>query len=266
MSEKPSWYEFQEEICSYFRSIGASAETNVAMQGARTSHDVDILIKTKYLGEDLVWIVEAKQWKSRVNKLQVLALRTIAEDIGVDRAFIISEVGFQSGAHEAAKNTNVKLKTYGELKTDTRHFVESEIIKTYRKRLELIEARYWSHKKSIRKKYGLRGEIWDFPVNFSGITLLQTAQDAILAAEANEYPISLETFLVEKRGDLTAENFQQLSNWLNLNLNFIDEKILLAEIEMLKHGDFEPDLCLRDHLEVSPLKLYEAGIKKSKEE
>lgn len=266
MSEKPAWYQFQEDICSYFRSIGASAETNVTMQGVRTSHDVDVLIKTKYLGEDLVWIVEAKQWKNRVNKLQVLALRTIAEDIGVDRAFIISEVGFQSGAHEAAESTNVKLKTYEELKTDTRHLIESEIIKTYKKRLELIEARYWSHKKSIRKKYGLRGEIWDFPVNFSGLTLLQTAQDAILAAEANEYPINLETFLVEKQGDLTATNFQQLVNWLNLNLNFIDEKVLTAEIEMIKHGDFKPDLCLREHPEVSPLKIFAAAFKKNREE
>ncbi|KVV03109.1 MULTISPECIES: restriction endonuclease [unclassified Pseudomonas] len=263
---KPNWYQFQEDICSYFRSIGASAETNATVQGVRTSHDVDVLIKTKYLGEDLVWIVEAKQWKSRVNKLQVLALRTIAEDIGVDRAFIISEAGFQSGAYEAAENTNVKLKTYEELKTDTRHLVESEIIKTYKKRLELIETRYWSHSKSIRKKYGLRGEIWDFPVNFSGMTLLQTAQDAIFAAEANEYPINLETFLAEKQGDLTATNFQQLVNWLNLNLNFIDEKILVAEIEMLKHGDFKPNLRLRDHAATSSLKMYAAAIKMSREE
>ncbi|AJG13529.1 restriction endonuclease [Pseudomonas plecoglossicida] len=210
--------------------------------------------------------MEAKLWKSRVNKLQVLALRSIADDIGADRAFIVSGAGFQSGAHEAAKNTNIKLKTYEELKVDTRHLVESEIIKTYKKRLELIEARYWSHKKSIRKKYGLRGEIWDFPVNFSGMTLLQTAQSAILAAESNEYPISLETFLVEKQGDLTAENFQQLINWLNLNLNFIDEKILLAEIEMIKHGDFDPELCLRDHLDVSPLKLFAAATIKGQKD
>ncbi|MDF9620331.1 restriction endonuclease [Pseudomonas entomophila] len=208
MPEKPTWYQFQEDICSYFRSIGASAETNVTMQGVRTSHDVDVLVRTKYLGEDLVWIVEAKQWKSRVNKLQVLALRTIVEDVGADRAFIISEVGFQSGAYEAAESSNVKLKTYEELKIDTRHFVESEIIKAYKKRLELIEARYWSHKKSIRKKYGLRGEIWDFPVNFSGMALLQTAQAAIFSAETNDYPINLETFLVEKKGDLIATNFQ----------------------------------------------------------
>lgn len=244
MASHPEWYQFQEDICSYFISIGANAETNVTVQGVRTTHDIDILIKTKYLGEDLTWIIEAKKWKSRVNKLQVLGLRTIADDIGADRAFIISEAGFQSGAYEAAENTNVKLKTYEELKTDTRELVESEIIKTYKKRLELLEVRYWSHSKSIRKKYGLRGEIWDFPVNFSGQMLLNTAEYAIDLAEKKEYPINLETFVIEKVGELVANNFQQLINWLNLNLNLLDEKLLKAEAKMIENNDFHPSIRL----------------------
>lgn len=265
MNQHPEWFLFQEEICSYFNSIGASAETNVTIQGVRTSHDIDILVRTKYLGEDLVWIVEAKKWKSRVNKLQVLGLRTIAEDIGADRAFIISEAGFHRGAYEAATNTNVKLKTYEELKKDTQDLIESEIIKSYKRRLELIETRYWSHSKSIRKKYGLRGEIWDFPVQFSGLTLLQTAQSAIISAEKKEYPINLETFLAEKRGELSANNFQQLINWLNLNLNFIDEKILIAEIKMIENGDFNPVLVLRDQAHISPIKMFAAAMETARE-
>lgn len=244
MATHPEWYQFQEDICSYFISIGASAETNVTMQGVRTTHDIDVLVKTKYLGEDLTWIIEAKKWKSCVNKLQVLGLRTIADEIGADRAFIISEVGFQKGAYEAAENTNVKLKTYEELKTDTRELVESEIIKTYKKRLELLEIRYWSHSKSIRKEYGLRGEIWDYPVNFSGSMLLNTAEYAIDLAKKKEYPIHFDTFLAEKVGDLIAHNFQQLINWLNLNLNFLDEKLLKAEAKMIENNDFHPSIRL----------------------
>ena len=246
MNKNPDWFQFQEDICTYFNSIGASAETNVKVKGIRTNHDIDVLVKTKYLGEDLVWIIEAKKWKSRVNKLQVLGLRTIADDIGADRAFIISEAGFQSGAHEAAENTNVKLKTYEELKIDTRELVESEIIKSYKKRLSLLEIRYWSHNKSIRKQYGLRGEMWDFPVNFSGQTLLWTALGAIISAEKKEYPIDLETYYEDKKGELIAQNFQQLSNWLNLNLNHLDEKILKAEALMIKNGDFNPEIWFKE--------------------
>ena len=171
MALHPEWYQFQEDICSYFISIGANAETNVTVQGVRTTHDIDILVKTKYLGEDLTWIIEAKKWKSRLNKLQVLGLRTIADDIGADRAFIISEAGFQSGAYEAAEN-------------------------------------------------------------------------AIDLAEKKEYPINLETFVVEKVGELIANNFQQLINWLNLNLNLLDEKLLKAEAKMIENNDFHPSIRL----------------------
>ena len=40
------WFKFQEVICDYFKSIGAEAKTNVSVQGVRTSHDIDILVKT----------------------------------------------------------------------------------------------------------------------------------------------------------------------------------------------------------------------------
>ena len=69
------WFIFQEEICEHFNAIGAEAETNVSLTGVRTSHDVDVFVKTKFLGIDLKWIVEAKHWKRKVNKGHVLALR-----------------------------------------------------------------------------------------------------------------------------------------------------------------------------------------------
>lgn len=240
--EDKDWFKFQEDICSHFISIGASAKTNVTVQGVRTKHDVDVLVKTKFLGEDLTWIVEAKKWKSKVSKDKVLTLRTIADDIGVNKAFIISEAGFQLGAYEAAENSNVALRTFEDLKRDTREFVEAEIIKFYKKRLELLEIRYYSHSKKMRKKYGLRDEIWDFPIQFSGFHLLLTAHRAIKAAEVMDYPIDLETNIEEKNGDLFANNFQQLTNWLNVNMNYFEEKMLRAEDAMMKNGDFRPVL------------------------
>lgn len=243
MANNKDWYKFQEEICDYFNSIGAESKTNVTIKGVRTTHDIDILVQTKFLGQDLLWVIEAKKWKYKVNKLQVLGLRTIVDDIGADRGFIISEVGFQKGAIEASNNTNIKLKTFNELKTDTKDLVESEILKSYKKRISILEARYWSHSKSIRKKYGLRGDIFD-SLKFSGQILLAIIEATILLAEKKEYPISLDTMLEIKTGELRADNFQQLCNWLNLNLNLLDEMIIKAEIEMQKNGDFHPNISL----------------------
>lgn len=241
MSKDSDWFKFQEDIKIHFDSIGADADTNVRVRGVRTCHDVDVLVKTKFLGENITWIVEAKHWKSKVTKAQVLALRSIVDDIGADRGFIISIAGFQSGAFEAAENTNVKLKTFEDLKSDTKGFIESEILKTFYKRLLLLEDRYWSHSKSVRIEYGLRHDIIDFSMHFTGQQLLTTARTAILAAEERNYPIDLESFLKEQKGDKVAHNFQQLSMWLNLNLNHFEEKLLMAEWEVYKNGDYQPD-------------------------
>ncbi|NQY30660.1 MAG: restriction endonuclease [Flavobacteriaceae bacterium] len=91
---KKEWYNFQEEICEHFKFIGASAETNVRIKGVRSHHDIDILVKTKFLGEDLLWVIEVKKWKEKVSKLHILALRTIVDDIGAYKGFIISENEF----------------------------------------------------------------------------------------------------------------------------------------------------------------------------
>ena len=119
MGKSSNWYNFQEEICAYFNSIGTDAKTNQTIQGVRTRHDIDVFVKTKFLGEDMIWIIEAKDWQTNIPKEKVLALRTIVDDIGADRGFIISQKGFQSGAYEASQNTNIKLKTFQELKQTT---------------------------------------------------------------------------------------------------------------------------------------------------
>lgn len=240
MATVPAWFDFQEKIKDYFLSIGANAETNQRIEGVRTCHDVDIYVQTRFLGENMTWIVEAKHWNSRVSKLHVLALRTIVDDIGADRGFIVSSAGFQKGAIEAADKTSVRLKTFEELMKDTGEAVESEILKGHEKRLRIIEERYWSHSKAVRIQYGLRHDIMDFPWKFAGQQLLMTARKAIALARARHYPIDLETFLQEQKGDSIALNFQQLINWLNLNLNHFDEKLFLAEDAMFKNGDYSP--------------------------
>ena len=64
-------------------------------------------MKSHQVGFDVIWLVECKRWRRRVTKLHVLALREIVADVGADRGILLSEVGFQSGAVEAAKLTNV---------------------------------------------------------------------------------------------------------------------------------------------------------------
>ena len=106
-----NWQEYQEEVAAFFRSLGLEAETNVTVKGVRTTHDIDVLVKSRHVGFTVVWIIECKHWKRRVTKLHVLALREIVADLGADRGILLSEGGFQSGAIEAAALTNVHVNS-----------------------------------------------------------------------------------------------------------------------------------------------------------
>lgn len=71
------WRDYQEEAAEFFRSLGLDASTNVSVDGVRTTHDVDVLVRSHHAGFDVLWLVECKLWKTPVSKLHVLALREI---------------------------------------------------------------------------------------------------------------------------------------------------------------------------------------------
>lgn len=110
------WKEFQEITAQVFRQVGCSAEVDVPIQGVRFIHDIDVYVTFKNFGFEEKWIIECKFWKSNIPKEKVLALKSIVDDVGAHRGLIISEKGFQTGAINGSKNTNIELITLNELK------------------------------------------------------------------------------------------------------------------------------------------------------
>ncbi|AWM91709.1 restriction endonuclease [Pseudomonas sp. 31-12] len=243
MSQKrknSDWYKFQEKIKEHFESLGAIARTNVRTQGARASHDIDILVSPKFFGKEITWIVEAKNWSNNVSKEKVMALLSIVQDIGADRGFIISNKGFQKAALECVRNTNITLANFEEFKESTKDFVNTEVIKHYELRLKLLHARYWAHPKRIRRDYNLRHDICSLSP-FSGTTLLGFIEHVIQGIKRKNYPISTDTGLEINIGEKQIHDFHQACNWLNLNLNLLDQQLLKAEMMMMKNGEFRPE-------------------------
>ncbi|EIV3801644.1 TPA: restriction endonuclease [Klebsiella aerogenes] len=234
------WFKFQEQICEHFRNLGAKAETNVTIQGPTASYDIDVLVTSKYLGTEFIWIIEAKYWKTNIPIEKVNALTTIVKNTGADRGFIISKVGFQQGAIDASKFNNISLLTFNELRSNTEHLLQIETLKMHFNRLTILSGRYWGHTKSIRKSYNLRGDIVDPGINFSG-TLLIMMIGEILRQEKIIYPIRIHPIMDDRVGEEYINNFSELNNWFHLNLNHLDRRIFEAETKMIKNGDFNPD-------------------------
>lgn len=110
------WMQYQEDSATFFRSLGLRADVETTVHGTRGEHDVDVLVRGNLYGVKFVWIIECKAWRSNIPKEKVMALAAIVEDVGADRGFLLSEVGFQSGAIQQARKRNITLTSIQDLR------------------------------------------------------------------------------------------------------------------------------------------------------
>lgn len=193
-----TWRDYQEEAATFFRSIGLIAETDKTVMGVRTSHYVDVLVKSHHYGFEITWIVECKQWKSPVSKLHVLGLREIVADVGADRGILLSEAGFQRGAMEAANLTNVQVTSLAEMRQSTGERLAAMRIQDLFDRLESCHDRYWNIPKEWRIEDHLRPDTGAF--GYSGDVVVGGCRDVISRAIRASFPFKcqhLAAFTIE---------------------------------------------------------------------
>jgi restriction system protein len=185
------WKDYQEEAAALFRSMGLDAATNVTLQGVRTKHDVDVVVKSHYAGFDVTWLVECKHWKTPVTKLHVLALREIVSDVGADRGILLCEAGFQSGAIEAANLTNVQVTSLEKVRVTAGADISAMRLRELYDRLEVCRVQYWDLPKDHRIEHGLRSDVMEW--GYSGARVLELCGDLVTRAFRGVYPFQSET-------------------------------------------------------------------------
>lgn len=185
------WKDYQEDAATFFRTLGLSAETDVRLQGVRTSHDIDVVVKSAHVGFEVTWLVECKLWKTPVRKLHVLGLRQIVLDLGADRGILLSESGFQAGATEAATLTNVQLTSLAALVESTKHDVFAMRLRELFDRVETCSERYWDISKADRIEMDLRPALGGF--GYSGDHMIAYCRDLLSQTMRGRYPIALES-------------------------------------------------------------------------
>lgn len=126
-----NWKEYQEKAALFFNSLGLEASVEKVVDGVRGTHEIDVYIKGKSYGVPFTWVVECKAWKSNIPKEKVLALSSIVQDVGADRGFLLSEVGFQSGAIKATKSSNITLTSLEDLKFNVGEDLEELTVTSY---------------------------------------------------------------------------------------------------------------------------------------
>jgi restriction system protein len=150
-----------------------------------------VLVTFDHVGVKIKWLVECKQWESRVSKLHVMALREIVADVGADRGIILSESGYQSGAHEAAALTNIQLSSLGELRASTSEKINAVRLVDLLDRVARAKDRYWDIPKEERIRVGLRFEFTEH--TYSGAQVVDLCSDLLARACSGVFPFRSDT-------------------------------------------------------------------------
>jgi len=182
------WKDYQEEAADFFRGLGLDAKTDETMEGARTKHDIDVVVRSQHVGFDMLWLVECKHWKTKVSKIHVLGLRQIVAELGADRGILLCEVGFQSGAIEAANLTNVYPTSLADFQVISSDQINSMRIRELFSRIESCNKQYWDIPKADRIEHGLRPESSAF--GYDGQAVIGLMTEMLGKALRASYPIT----------------------------------------------------------------------------
>jgi hypothetical protein len=115
--EPTDWREVQERVAQLFSEIGCDATIAQAVPLVRGRKEIDVLVRDPQTTPASVYLCECKYWSTPIPQEVVHSFRNVLADFGAHRGFLISRIGFQSGAIEAVKNTNLDLVTFDELQS-----------------------------------------------------------------------------------------------------------------------------------------------------
>ncbi|WP_258563008.1 restriction endonuclease [Streptomyces phytophilus] len=112
------WKRYQYDAAQLLSELGFAVQVEDQIASSRgVTHEVDVSARRTVAGVEVLWVVECKLWRSRVDKEKVAALSAICEDLGADRGLLMSEAGFQSGALQMASGRNITLTSLEDLRS-----------------------------------------------------------------------------------------------------------------------------------------------------
>jgi hypothetical protein len=211
-SRSINWREYQEQVATFFRRLGLSASVEHELEGARGLHAVDVYVQGSFHGVPLKWVVECKAWKSNVPKEKVMALAAIVQDVGADRGFLLSEVGFQSGTVRASHKTNITLSSLEDLSSSAEEALTDAALGGLNWRLQKARNRL----REIRKQ---KYDDSYYPPMMRPLGNLHVLEMALADALNDKYP---NIYLIEDDVRYTVDSLDEL-------LKVADEIIAEAE-------------------------------------
>jgi hypothetical protein len=115
--EPADWVELQDRVAQLFSELGCDVKVGERVTLVRGEKEIDVFVRDLQTTLPSVYLCECKFWSKPIPQEIIHSFRTVLSDFGAHRGFIISRTGFQAGAKEAVKNTNLDLLTFDELQS-----------------------------------------------------------------------------------------------------------------------------------------------------
>ncbi len=110
--EPDDWKELQAGVCRILNEIGLQAEQDKKVRTPRGEVSLDVFAIDPGSVEKIQYVVECKNWNSSVPQSVVHSFTTVMHEVGANIGYIVSKNGFQKGAIEYLRNTNIRGITY----------------------------------------------------------------------------------------------------------------------------------------------------------
>ncbi len=210
-----NWKEYQIEVAEFFRSLGLSAVVEKEIEGVRGKHKIDVWVTFSQYGINIKWVVECKLWDSPIPKEKVLTLQQIAQDVGADRSFLLSESGFQAGAIRAVGTSNTTLTNLKDLRENSEKAKNEFGLSKLNKRYTLLDSRL---KPLI---FDSSGAPFPYQKIGKGI-IIETMSDlhvirlALPKIHAQDFPVNIHI-------NSNIERVENVRDFLNLVSPFLDQ-------------------------------------------
>lgn len=113
-----NWKDLEKKVAALLIESGYKSAEKRIIETVRSKREIDVYAEQIIDGRSVITLCECKFWEENVSQTIVDAFLTVIANTGANIGYIISKNGFQSGAKEAAKFTNIKLLTWKEFQNE----------------------------------------------------------------------------------------------------------------------------------------------------
>jgi restriction system protein len=115
ITEQPrNWRELQNKVDWIFNCVGLSSQKVFKVDTPRGKIELDVYAIDPSSVDQIRYVVECKNWNNRIPQTVVHSFTTVMQETGANIGYIISKKGFQKGAIDYTKSTNIRLWTFNE--------------------------------------------------------------------------------------------------------------------------------------------------------